>query len=47
LSDRHEYAQIPHTIDSWAGGESTFPANQLWFAALSPVVFHHLSGCFV
>ena len=29
LSDRHEYARIPHTIGFRGDGESTFPANQL------------------
>jgi hypothetical protein len=34
LSDRHEYARIPHTIGFRGDGETTFPANQLRFAAL-------------
>jgi hypothetical protein len=34
LSDRHEYARIPHTIGSRAGGESSFSANRSQFAAI-------------
>ena len=34
LSDRHEYARIPHRIGFRVEGESTFPTNQLGFAVL-------------